>query len=229
MSTRSLGLSETLHAYLLDVAVRETPVQRELRRLTAERFDAEMQIAPEQGQFFAFLVRALGVKRALEVGTFTGYSALAVALALPEDGTLDCCDVSEEFTAVARDVWDKAGVSAKIALHLGDARQTLDRFLAEGRGGTYDFAFVDADKLGYPRYFEQLLALLRPGGVMAFDNTLWSGRIADPEARDEETEAIRRLNRSVMEHPDLTGCLVPVADGVTLAIKHRASGGSAGV
>lgn len=220
MSTRSIGLTDALHAYVVGEAVRETALQQRLRAETRARFDAEMQIAPEQGQLFRFLVRALGVRKALEVGTFTGYSALALAMELPEDGTLDCCDVSEEFTGVAREFWEEAGVAGKIRLHIGDGAATLGRLLEEGAAGTYDFAFVDADKQGYPTYFEQCLALLRPGGVVGFDNTLWGGKVADPDAADPETEAIRALNRLAFSHPGVTACLLPVGDGLTLAWKH---------
>jgi caffeoyl-CoA O-methyltransferase len=219
MSTRSHGLDASLHAYLVERTVVETSVQRRLRAETAERFDAEMQIAPEQGQFFRFLVRAMGVRRALEIGTFTGYSALAIAMELPEDGHLDCLDVSEEFTALARRAWVEAGVAAKITLRLGPGLDTLDRMIASGAIGDYDFVFVDADKEGYPAYYERAMRLLRSGGIACFDNTLWSGAIADPEVVDPETLALRELNRIAFEDPAVLACLVPIGDGLTMVWK----------
>lgn len=212
VSTRTLGMPEGLHAYLLRETVQENPLQRRLREETRARYDSEMQIAPEQGQFFRVLVRSLGVRRALEVGTFTGYSALAVALELPEDGTIDCCDVSEEFTAMARQFWDEAGVGHKVRLHIGPGAETLARLPQ----GAYDFAFIDADKAGYPAYFELCLRLLRPGGVACFDNTLWSGKVAEPAEQDEDTQAIRELNRIAATDPRVLSCLVPIGDGLTL-------------
>jgi len=178
-----------------------------------------MQISPEQGQFFRFLIRALGVRRALEVGTFTGYSALAVAMELPEDGHLDCCDVSEEFTKVALEFWGEAGVANKTTLYIGPGVETLDRFLAQGRAGTYDFAFVDADKVSYPAYFEKCVQLLRPGGVACFDNTLWGGKVIEGASGDEATLAIRDLNAIVGDSKAVLSALVPVGDGLTLCWK----------
>lgn len=219
MSTRSIGLSPQLHDYVVAASVQETDLQRRLRQETAARFNGEMQIAPEQGQFFRFLVRSLGVRRALEVGTFTGYSSLAVAMELPEDGHLDCCDVSEEFTKVAVEYWSEAGISDKATLYIGPGLETLDRFISQGRSGSYDFAFVDADKQSYLGYFERCMQLLRPGGVVCFDNTLWSGHVCEDDVNDEETSAIRELNQALGTNVEILSCLVPIGDGLTLCWK----------
>ncbi len=192
---------------------------RELREETAALPNHNMQIAPEQGQFMAFLVKLLGARRALEVGVFTGYSSLAVALALPEDGRVAACDVSEEFTAVARKYWQKAGVAHKIRLHLAPAAQTLARFLDEGRAGQYDFAFIDADKPNYDTYYEQCLQLIRPGGLIAIDNVLWDGKAADTAVTDPDTQAIRALNQKLRRDERVDLSLVPIGDGLTLLRK----------
>ena len=178
-----------------------------------------MQVGPEQGQFMALLVELLGARNALEVGTFTGYSALAVALALPEDGRLVACDVSEEWTAIGRRYWEEAGVAHKIDLRLAPAVETLDALLAEGCGGTFDFAFIDADKEGYDAYYERALELMRPGGLVVLDNTLWRGKVADPTISDADTEALRALNTKLAGDERVTLSLLPVGDGVTLARK----------
>jgi predicted O-methyltransferase YrrM len=217
MSTRTLPLTDALHRYLLDVSSRETEVQRRLRAETATLPEANMQIAPEQGQLLQFLVRLIGARRCLEIGTFTGYSALAVALALPDDGIVTCCDVSKEWTDIAWRYWNEAGVGHKIFLRLAPARETLDALLANGQGDTYDFAFIDADKAGYGDYFERALSLVRPGGLVAIDNTLWYGYPADPARTDPETEAIRAFNRRLAADPRIDLALVPVGDGLTLA------------
>ena len=180
---------------------------------------SSMQIAPEQGQLMAWLVELIGARRTLEIGTFTGYSSLAVALALPEDGTVVACDRSEEWTAVARRYWDEAGVTHKIDLRLGPAIETLDRLLQEGGEESFDFAFIDADKSSYEAYYERALRLLRTGGIVAADNTLWSGRVADPTVRDESTEAIRAFNEKLHADERVTLSLVPIGDGLTLARK----------
>lgn len=219
MSSRSIGLPTVLHEYIVAASVVETEVQARLRRETAERSNGEMQIAPEQGQFFRFLVRSLGIKRALEVGTFTGYSALAFALELPDDGHIDCCDLSAEFTGVAVQFWTDAKVADKATLYIGPGLDTLDRFLAQGRAGSYDFAFIDADKAGYPDYFERCLKLVRPGGVFCFDNTLWDGKVADPTMDGEDVVAIRKVNAMAQECEQVLSCLVPIGDGLTLCWK----------
>jgi caffeoyl-CoA O-methyltransferase len=178
-----------------------------------------MQISPEQGQFMALLAELIGARRVLEVGTFTGYSALAVALALPADGRIVACDVNEDTTAVARRYWAEAGVADKIELRLGPAVDTLEALLAEGGGETFDFAFIDADKVNYDAYYEGALALLRQGGLMVIDNVLWSGAVADPERQDADTSALRALNAKLHDDQRISLSLLPVSDGITLARK----------
>lgn len=219
MSSKSLGLPADLTAYVRRVGLREHPLLARLREETAAHPKAIMQIAPEQGAIFALLVELLGARRCLEVGTFTGYSSLAVALALPPDGTLVCCDVSDEYTQVARRYWAEAGVADRVELHLGPAVHTLDTLLAEGAAGTFDLAFIDADKRSYPDYYERALALLRPGGLVAVDNVLYSGQVVDPTATDPDTSAIRELNERIATDERVTHVLLPVADGMTLARK----------
>jgi len=216
---RTLGLPDELHGYLLRVGVREPPALANIRQQTAELPEHEMQIAPEQGAFMALLVELMGARRCLEVGTFTGYSSTAVALALPADGHLVCCDVSKEWTDHARRHWVEAGVAGKITLRLGAAVQTLDAMLAAGEQGTYDFAFVDADKPSYPDYFERVLELVRSGGLLAFDNVLRRGDVVRPEADDPDTTAIRRLNETLASDERVSIAMVPIADGLTLARK----------
>jgi predicted O-methyltransferase YrrM len=178
-----------------------------------------MQIAPEQGQFMALLVQMMGAKKVLELGVFTGYSSLAIALSLPIDGKITACDISEEFTAVARRYWQAAGVADKIDLRIAPALETLERLLAEGQAETFDFAFIDADKQNYDRYYEQVLQLVRPGGLIAIDNVLWSGLVADPTVQDEETIALRAFNQKLSGDERVKLSLVPIGDGVTLALK----------
>ncbi|MEO5813119.1 MAG: class I SAM-dependent methyltransferase [Rhodanobacter sp.] len=198
---------------------RETPLQRRLREETALLPQANMQIGPDQAAFFTVLVRALGVHRALEVGTFTGYSSLAIANALPADGRLVCCDVSSEWTAVAGRYWREAGVDAHIDLHLGPGAETLATLLATGSAASFDFAFVDADKTGYDEYYEACLQLLRPGGVLALDNMLWGGAVADPAQHDPSTVALRALNAKVFADARVDASLLTVGDGVLLVRK----------
>jgi len=219
MSSKTLGLSDDLHGYVLRVGVREHPLLARLREETARHPMGMMQIAPEQGAIFALLVRMLGARRCLEIGTFTGYSSLAVALALPPDGTLLCCDVSDEYTQVARRYWAEAGVADRVELRLGPAVDTLDALLAEGRAGTYDLAFIDADKGSYPAYYERVIELLRPGGLVAVDNVLQSGRVADPAEQGPDTRAIRALNERIATDERVDHVLLAVADGMTLALK----------
>ncbi len=219
MSNRSFVLAENLNQYLLDVSLREHPVLRDLREETAALPMARMQIAPEQGQFMAWLTRLAGFRRCIEVGVFTGYSSLALALALPEDGRLLACDVSEEWTAVARRYWARAGVEQKIELRLAPATETLRERLAAGEAGAYDFAFIDADKQAYADYFELCLQLLRPGGVIAVDNTLWSGRVADPDDSEPSTLALRAFNRKLKDDERIDLSLLPLADGLSLCRK----------
>ncbi|MFQ5774403.1 MAG: class I SAM-dependent methyltransferase [Kiloniellaceae bacterium] len=219
MAARTIHLTDKVYAYLLDHSLREPPVLARLREETAALPRANMQIAPEQGQFMRLLVELIGARRTLEVGTFTGYSALCVALGLPADGRVVACDISKEFTAVARRYWAEAGVADKIDLRLGPALETLARLVAEGGAGTFDFMFIDADKENYDNYYERGLTLLRPGGLMAIDNVLWNGSVADRSRQDEETRAIRSLNEKVHGDERVGISLVPIGDGLTLARK----------
>jgi predicted O-methyltransferase YrrM len=219
MSRKSLNLDDRLYEYLQAVSVQEPEVLAQLRAETATHPMAQMQIAPEQGQFMALLVQLLGATKTLEVGVFTGYSSLVVALALPPEGKVIACDVSEEYTAIARRYWQTAGVADKIDLHLAPALETLDRLLAEGQANTFDFAFIDADKSNYDAYYERALQLVRVGGLIAIDNVLWSGAVADPTVTDTRTEHIRALNQKLHQDSRVTLSLVPIADGLTLALK----------
>lgn len=218
MSNRSLNLDDTLYEYLLTHSLREHPEQIALREATRSHPRAGMQISPEQGQFMALLVKLLGARRALEIGVFTGYSALSVALALPADGRILACDISEEYTRIGRPYWERAGVAHKIDLRLAPALETLDAELAAGAAGRYDFAFIDADKTGYASYVERCLQLLRPGGLIAIDNVLWSGAVARP-ARDEDTRALQALNERLHGDERIDLSMLPVGDGLTLARK----------
>jgi len=214
---------DALQRYLAESCVRESALLAELRTLTQRDPWARMQISPEQGQFLALLVQAIGARRCLELGTFTGYSALCVAAALPGEGRLLCCDVSEEWTAIARRFWERAGVSHKIDLRLAPALETLDALIAAGEAGSYDFAFIDADKQNYLRYYERCLELLRPGGLIAADNTLWSGRVADPDDQSENTRALREFNARLQGDERVAIAPLPMGDGLTLALKRGAT------
>ncbi len=217
MTNKTIGISDELAAYVVRVGTREPDVLARLREETAAIPQHGMQVAPEQGAFLALLVELTGARRCIEVGTFTGYSSLAVALALPADGGLVCCDVSEEWTGLARKYWDEAGVAGKVDLRLAPAADTLDQLLEAGESDAYDFAFVDADKTGYDGYYERLLRLVRPGGLIAFDNTLWHGRVLEENPEDEDTRALQALNEKLAGDERISLCLVPFADGVTLA------------
>ena len=219
MSRTTIALTDRLNDYLLEVSLREPPLLERLRAETAALPEAAMQLAPEQGQFLALLVELTHVRRALEVGSFTGYSGLCIALALPADGRLVACDISEDFTSIARRYWAEAGVAEKIDLRLAPALESLDALLAEGAGGSFDFMFIDADKENYPHYYERGLQLLRPGGLMAIDNVLWGGAVADPARQDADTEAIRALNAKLHDDERVALSLVPIGDGLTLARK----------
>jgi caffeoyl-CoA O-methyltransferase len=221
MSPRTLNLSDTLYAYLLDNSLRESEVMRRLREETATLPGAGMQIGPEQGQFMALLVELMGAKRCLEIGTFTGYSALAVAQALPPDGRLLACDVNEKTTAIARRYWAEAGVAERIELRLAPALETLAALIAEGAENTFDFVFIDADKTNYDAYYEMSLALLRPGGLIAVDNVLWDGAVTDSASPDPSTRAIRALNAKVKSDQRVSCSLLPVGDGLLLALKRK--------
>ena len=217
MANKTIGISDELAAYVIEVGTREPDVLARLRAETAALPQHGMQISPEEGAFLALLVELTGAHRCIEVGTFTGYSSIAVALALPDHGRLVCCDVSTDWTSLARKYWDEAGVAHKIDLHIAPATETLDQLLEEGEQATFDFAFVDADKTGYDAYYERLLRLVRPGGLIVFDNTLWNGKVVEPDTDDPDTRAIRALNTKLAGDERVTTCLLPVADGVTLA------------
>ena len=220
MGKQTIGLEQNLYDYLLSVSLREPIILTQLRQETSQLPMSRMQISPEQGQFMALLVKLIGAKKTLELGVFTGYSSLVVALALPADGKIVACDVSEEYTSIARRYWQQAGVADKIDLHIAPALETLDNLLAAGEAGTFDFAFIDADKGNYENYYERSLELIRPGGLIAIDNVLWSGKVADPELQDNQTNKIRAFNRKLHQDSRITLSLVPIADGLTLAIKN---------
>ena len=220
MSSHTIDLTETLYDYLLANGTRESTLARELRAHTLVATRAHrMQVSPEQGAFMQLLVRLLGARRTLEVGTFTGYSALVVAEALPDDGCLVACDVSEQWAAIGRPFWERAGVADKIDLRLKPAVDTLDELIAAGEADSYDFAFIDADKANYDAYYERCLTLLRRGGVIGIDNVLWGGRVADERVQDEDTRAIRSLNRKVNLDGRVDATMLPIGDGLTLAVK----------
>lgn len=219
MSTHSISVDERLRNYMLDVSLREHPELRALRDETAKHEMARMQVSPEQGQLMQMLIRMLGAKTCIEVGTFTGYSALAVALALPDDGRLVACDISDEYTQIGVPFWERAGVSDKIDLRIAPASETLDKMIAAGETGSYDFAFIDADKPGYPDYFERCLTLMRIGGVIAVDNIFMGGGVADPEADSDNVVAMRNFNALIKEDNRVEISLIPIGDGLTLARK----------
>jgi caffeoyl-CoA O-methyltransferase len=216
MSKGSIGLSDELNAYLIEVGAREPEVLGRLREETAVMPQAGMQIAVEQGALLSMLVKLLDARRVLEIGTFTGYSSTAMALALPPDGRIVCCDVSEEFTEVARRAWAAAGVEDRVELRLAPALETLEALLAADGAGSFDLAFIDADKTNYRGYVEGALLLVRRGGVIAIDNVLWSGRVIDPAETDEDTRAIRDLNADLATDERVDIAMVPIADGLTL-------------
>jgi predicted O-methyltransferase YrrM len=219
MANRSIQITEQLYDYMIANSVREPKVLAELRAETSKLPMAMMQIGPEQGQFMALLVRLIGAKNIVEVGTFTGYSSLAMALALGKDARITCFDISEEYTAVARKYWAKAGIADRMELKLGPAAELLQAMLDKGAKGKIDFAFIDADKTNYETYYELVLQMLRPGGLIAIDNVLWGGDVANPKKKDEDTEAIRRINKKVHADERVDVSLVPIGDGLTLARK----------
>ena len=218
MSRRTLDLDDALYQYVVDHTAPEHPAQVKLRAATAGHRHAGMQISPEQAQFMQFMVKLMGARRAIEIGVFTGYSALSVALALPRDGLLLACDISDEYTRVGRPFWKEAGVADRIELVLAPARETLDRRIAAGEAGTFDFAFIDADKTGYDAYVERCLVLLRQGGLIAIDNVLWSGAVARP-AKDDDTRALQALNDKLRSDARIDVAMLPIGDGLTLARK----------
>jgi predicted O-methyltransferase YrrM len=219
MANRTEFISEKITDYIVAHSLRDTPLLAELRAETAKLPDAGMQIPAEQGQFLALLVNAIGARRCIEIGTFTGYSALCVALALPADGKLLCCDVSDEWTRIGKPYWERAGVAGKIELVIAPATATLDARLAKGEAGAWDFAFIDADKPNYLEYYERCLKLLRTGGLIVFDNTLWSGAVADDSDQSDSTVALRKLNDKLHRDERVAVSLLSIGDGVTLALK----------
>lgn len=221
MSRDNIHLTNELETYIRAVSLREPPILARLRQETQNQRGAGMQISATQGQLMALLVEAIGAKRCLEIGTYTGYSSTVVALALPADGKLIACDVSEEWTAIARRAWAEAGVAHKIELRLAPALDTLDRLLADGQAGTFDFAFIDADKANYDGYYERALELLRPGGLVTIDNVLWGGDAADPKKHDRDTLAIKALNAKLHGDARISLSLLPIGDGFTIACKRR--------
>jgi predicted O-methyltransferase YrrM len=214
-----LTISDALWEYMRRVTLREPALMQRLRAETAHLPSSSCQISAEQGQFMALLMHLMGARRTIEVGVYTGYSALAVALALPENGRVIACDISEEWTSVARRYWREAGVDHKIDLRLGPALATLDRLIAEGLGNQFDFVFIDADKTNYANYYERALVLLRPGGLIGVDNVLWYGRVIDASVDDPDTRAIRAFNERIKNDDRVWLSMLPVRDGLTLACK----------
>ncbi|NQD91625.1 SAM-dependent methyltransferase [Pseudomonas sp. CrR25] len=219
MSNRTLNLDDDLYRYLLDVSLRETPLLKRLREETARLENARWQIAPEQGQFMALLVKLTGARRIVEIGTFTGYSALCMAQALPEDGRLTCCDIPGDYNAVAERYWREAGLAGRIELRLAPALETLAALEVEGLADSVDLVFIDADKGNYLAYFEHALRLLRQGGLILFDNTLWSGRVLESNPDSADTRAIQALNRALQGDERIDLSLLPLGDGLTLCRK----------
>jgi len=219
MFKNTLGLPDPLHDYILDNSLKELPILAELRQETQQHKQARMQISPDQGQLISLLIRLMSARRVLEIGVFTGYSSLTIALALPIDGVLVACDISEEYTAIAKRYWQQAGVQDKIDLRIAPALQTLDSLLESGQAETFDFAFVDADKANYSNYYDRALKLLRPGGLMAIDNVLWSGRVADPQSTDKIVQTMRVFKQKVAQDDRVQVSLLPLGDGITLALK----------
>ena len=219
MSKQTTGLEQHLADYIQSISLREPDILKQLREETAKLSMARMQISPEQGQFMALLAQLMGAKKTLEIGVFTGYSALAVALALPDDGKVIACDISEEYTAIAKDFWERAGVSEKIDLRIAPALETLDQLISEDETGSFDLAFIDADKRNYENYYERALRLLRPGGLILIDNVLWSGKVVDPTITDKQTQAIREFNQKLHQDSRISLSLIAIADGLTLALR----------
>jgi predicted O-methyltransferase YrrM len=220
MSNQSIGLSDNLYQYLIANSVREPDLLTKLRAETAQHPLVNMQISPEQGQLMGLLIQLIGAKKCLEVGVFTGYSSLVVALNLPDDGRLIACDISDEFTSIARKYWQEAGINDKISLHIAPALETLDRLLANGEANTFDFAFIDADKNNYAAYYDRCFQLVRQGGLILVDNVLWYGRVADPAMdEDKRTQAIKQLNQQIYHDDRVQISLIPIGDGLTIARK----------
>lgn len=218
MSDITLNLSSNLYEYLQKISLRESPFLQELRQQTHKMSMSQMQISPEQGQLMGLLIELIEAKKTLDIGTFTGYSALAVALALPANGKVVACDINNEWTKIGKKYWELAGVSSKIDLKLAPATETLEKLIST-ESGTFDFSFIDADKINYDTYYEYSLKLLRKGGVIAIDNVLWSGKVADPDIHDRDTVAIRELNAKILHDERVTLSLLPIGDGLTLVRK----------
>jgi predicted O-methyltransferase YrrM len=221
MTKQTWGLDASLYDYYQAIAFREPDILKELRQATSQLPMANMQIAPEQGQFMALLVQLTGARKILEIGVFTGYSSLALALALPPQGRVLGCEISAEYAAIARQFWQKAGVSEKIDVLLGPAVTSLEQLLANGEQESFDLAFIDANKSDYDQYYELSLQLVRPGGLILIDNVLWYGKVADETVQDKATQSIRHLNAKLHQDPRISLCLVPIGDGLTLALKHH--------
>ena len=219
MSTETIGISEELQQYIRSVSVPDDELWEQLSHETMEAAGFNIQISPEQGRLLSVLVKILGVTHAIEIGTFTGYSALCLARALPDDGRLITCDVNEQWTNIARSYWSKANVQEKIDLRLGNAIRTLDSLIDDQRANTFDLAFIDADKQNYIAYYQRCFKLVRPGGVIAIDNTLWDGLVIDPDNNDPDTLAIRELNEMIHRDNRVDACLLTIGDGLTLAYK----------
>lgn len=220
MSSKTLQLTPALQDYLFEHSVNEPALLKALRLETQATFEAApMQIAPEQGQFFRFLLESIHAKHVLEIGTFTGYSAICFALAIPEEGHITCCDSSFDWTRLAEKYWEKMNLSHKITLHLGPALKTLGALLAEGKENAFDFAFIDADKINYEHYYEYCLKLVRPGGVIAIDNVLWNGEVINSDNQNANTEVIRSLNKKISTDTRVTACMLSIGDGLTLLRK----------
>lgn len=219
MSTRSLGIDDKLYKYMLDHSLREPEVMQRLRKVTARHPMSMMQISPEQGQFMQMLIKLTGAKKCIEIGTFTGYSALAVALALPKNGKIVACDISDEYTQIGIPFWEEAGVAGKIDLRIGPAKKTLNKMIKDGEGESYDFVFIDADKLGYPDYYTRCMKLLRPGGLIAVDNVFMQGGVADGRKRSENVVAMRAFNKQLKADKRIELSMLPVGDGLSLVRK----------
>lgn len=219
MTKQSIGLNSSLYEYYREIAIREPEILKELWAETSQLEGSEMQIAAEQGQFMALLVQLMGAKKILEIGVFTGYSSLVMALSLPDDGQIIACDISEEYTAIARKFWKKAGVDSKVDLRLGPALKTLQTLLESGQEEQFDLAFIDADKNSYDQYYEISLKLVRPGGLILIDNVLWHGKVADKSIQDPSTRSIRNLNAKLYKDQRIQLSLIPIADGLTVALK----------
>lgn len=219
MTRKTINITDEIYNYLLSVCLHETDAQRELREVTARHKMAVMQIAPDQGQFMVLLIRLMHAKKIIEIGVFTGYSSLCMAMALPDDGHIVACDINKEYSDIAQQYWQKAGVADKIELILAPAIQTLDKLIAQGEQETYDFVFIDADKPEYPDYYERALQLIRPGGLIVIDNVLWYGKPADPDEKDKDTLAIREFNEMLYRDERVTISMLTIADGLTLVLK----------